>query len=89
MSSSAQLWPSPWKFWCWQMSHDQTIHLTKFQKNSSRGCWDIRKVKLPNEGQDLHNYDLDPEIFDVDRCPMTKQYIWKSFRKIQAGAAEI
>ena len=55
----------------------------------SKCCWDIRKVKLSNKGQVLHKYNLDPEHFDVDGCPMTKQYIWQSFRKIQAEVAEI
>ena len=57
--------------------HDvPTIHLTKSQKNSRRGCWDITKVKLPNLGQVLPNYDRDLENVDVEWCPMTPQYIW-------------
>ena len=30
--------------------HDPTIHLTKFQKNLSRGCWDIAICKSRSHG---------------------------------------
>ena len=68
------------------MFHNQTIHLTKFQKYLYLPGLSF-EVKLPNQGQEMANYDLDD--FDVEWCSMIQQYIWQRFRKIPAGVAEI